>query len=124
MLKLKVIDSRISVCRLETDKTIPSWVYKSSFFSITKTDDELSIVCSEESAPDGIIKESGWRMIKVMGPLDFGMVGILVSISNILAKRQISIFAISTYDTDYILLKDENLQKGIEALLEDNYQFV
>ena len=107
---------KLAVCRLEKDTRIPSWATDSPFFSISKTRDELSIVCSESSVPDNIKSEKKWKAFKVEGPLDFSLTGILASLASPLAEAKISIFAISTFDTDYILVKDENLEKAVKVL--------
>ena len=120
-LNMKLLEGKYGVCRLSTDEAVPSWAFKGEFFSITKTEDELSIVCLEENISEKIKSEKGWRVLKVEGPLDFSLVGILSKISGLMAKNNISIFAISTYDTDYILIKDENIKKAIEVLNEDYY---
>lgn len=108
--------NRLAVCRLGNNARIPSWATDGTFFSISKTDDELSIVCSEDKVPDYIKSEKNWRAFKVMGPLDFSLTGILASLTNPLAETKISIFAISTFDTDYLLVKDDNLEKAVKVL--------
>lgn len=115
-LSLSIMPNRLAVCRLKKDDRIPSWVTDDTFFSISKTDDELSIVCSESKVPDGIKSEKNWRAFKVMGPLGFSLTGILASLASPLAKAKISIFAISTFDTDYVLVKDDNLEKAVKVL--------
>ena len=117
-LRLGVTRDKVSVCRLPADSPIPMWAFESDFFSITKTPDELSIVCSEKIIPEDIQKESNYRVIKVEGPLDFSLVGILAEISTRLAQRDISLFAISSYDTDYILVKESKLEDAILALTD------
>lgn len=117
-MKMKLLDEKYAVCRLECEDVIPLWVNTKSFISVTRTEDELSIVCVDKNIPDEIKCEKGWRVLKVEGPLDFSLIGILANISTILAKADISIFVVSTYDTDYILIKEENLQKGIRVLDE------
>lgn len=123
-LNMKLLDGKYGVCRLSADEAVPAWALKGEFFSITKTEDELSIVCLEESISEKIKCEKSWRILKVEGPLDFSLVGILSKISGLMAKNDISIFAISTYDTDYILIKDENIKKAIEVLNEDYYNVI
>lgn len=115
-LSLSIMPNRLAVCRLETNARIPSWATDDTFFSISKTDDELSIVCSEGKVPDDIKSEKNWRAFKVIGPLDFSLTGILASLANPLAEAKISIFAISTFDTDYVLIKDDNLEKVVKVL--------
>jgi len=115
-LSLLILPNKLAVCRLENDAQIPSWATDDSFFSISKTDDELSIVCSENKVPDGIKSEKNWMAFKVMGPLGFSLTGVLASLANPLAEAEISIFAISTFDTDYLLVKNDNLEKAVKVL--------
>lgn len=97
---------------------------ESHFWSITKTAEELSVLCEEKFVPQQIKQEPGWRCIKVNGPLDFGLTGILSSLAGALAKAGISIFAVSTYDTDYLLVKQENLELAVGALKDAGHQFL
>jgi len=124
ILTMKLLKERFGVCRLNNNELIPEWAKNSSFYSITKTLDELSIVCSQESIPGNIKCEKDWRILKIEGPLVFSLIGILSSISTILAQKQISIFAISTYDTDYILVKDKDIDNAVNALSNENYEIV
>jgi hypothetical protein len=98
---------------MDKDAPIPGWAH-SSFFSVTRTRDELSIVCSEENVPEGVLCDRGWHCLQVKGPLDFEMTGILASLAVPLAEADVSIFAISTYDTDYLLVRE--LDRSITAL--------
>ncbi len=117
MLTLSVLPIQLSVARLDASSSIPLWATKDvGFFAITKTSDELSIVCPEDKVPLNVKVEKGWRCLKVEGPLDFGLTGIFSSLAGPLAEAKISIFAISTFDTDYIMIKKENLQKSITVL--------
>ena len=117
MLTLSVMPILLAVVRLNTLSNIPSWAMEAGdFFSITKTQDELSVVCSEDRVPQDVKVEKGWRCLKVEGPLDFGLTGILSSLAQPLAEAKISIFAISTFDTDYIMVKKENLQRAVAIL--------
>jgi hypothetical protein len=116
-LNLQVLKGRLSVCRLAANIAIPDWaIGGGEFVSITRTSDELSVVCSESSAPKDVKCEHGWRAFKVAGPLDFSLTGITESIAKPLAEAGVSIFAVSTYDTDYVMVKEENLEKAIRAL--------
>lgn len=124
ILTMKLFKEKYGICRLNKDEGIPQWAKNSDFYSITKTLDELSIVCCQDSIPMGIRHESDWRMLKIEGPLDFSLIGILSSISSILARRRISIFAISTYDTDYILVKDKDIDDAISALVDERYEII
>jgi uncharacterized protein len=122
MLVMKLINESYGVCRLNKDEEIPAWAYEGELFSITKTDDELSILCLQENIPTGVKFEGDWRILKVEGPLDFSLIGILSKISGILALQSISIFAVSTYDTDYILVKENNINTAVEALRGQGYE--
>ncbi|MGM7683327.1 ACT domain-containing protein [Cytobacillus sp. Hm23] len=122
-LKMKLLDGLYGVCRLDPTDKIPSWLNTEEFFTITKTSDELSIICNTNSIPNGIIYEKDWKIIKVEGPLDFSEIGILANISSTLATEKISIFAISTYDTDYILVQVAEIHNAIDALMKNGYDF-
>lgn len=116
---LFLLPYKLGICRFESGAPIPDWLQgSSSFFSITGTEDETSLVCQEELIPAGCIAEKGFRALKVQGPLAFELTGILSSLLNPLANDGISIFAISTYDTDYILVKEEVLEQSIAVLTE------
>jgi hypothetical protein len=109
--ELLVLAGRYTICRLPADASVPA-----AFFSVTRTPDELSMVCEEAQAPAGTRCESGWRMLQVAGPLAFSLTGVLAGIAGPLAEAGVSIFAISTFDTDYVLVKEENLEKAMAAL--------
>lgn len=119
-LTIKVFEENLGVCRLDKSAQVPDWV-KGNFLSITRTSEELSIVCCQENIPEQVKCEQGWRYFMVEGILDFSLVGILSSLSGALARRGISIFAISTYDTDYILVKEQELDRAVEALRLDGH---
>jgi hypothetical protein len=124
ILTMKLLKEKYGVCRLNKNELIPKWAQNSDFFSITKTCDELSIVCSEDHIPNDIKCEKDWRILKIEGPLDFSLIGILASISTILAQKGISIFAISTYDTDYILVKNKDIDNAIQSLIKERYEVI
>ena len=116
-MELTTLPDRFSICKLDPRAGIPAWATPGPFFSVTRTPDELSIVCLEENVPTtGIRVERGWRCLKVRGPLHFGLTGILASIAGPLAAAKISIFSLSTFDTDYLLVKAENLSQAMDAL--------
>ena len=115
-LTLTLLDDALAVCRLAADAEVPTWAWSGEPASVTRTRDELSIVCRADAVPAGVQCESGWRCLKVQGPLDFGLTGILASLAVPLAAARIPVFAISTYDTDYLMVKAENLARTIEAL--------
>ena len=123
-LTLQVVDNEITIHRFSSDHKISLDQLTSSFLSITRTDDELSIACDSTIKLPSKLAESGWKSLKVLGPLDFSLTGILANISRILAEASISIFAISTYDTDYILVKSETLSTAITALKSNDYHII
>ncbi|MEE2710406.1 MAG: ACT domain-containing protein [Gemmatimonadota bacterium] len=122
-LALTIMTDRLEVCRLEPDAPLPNNLTGLPFWSLTRTAEELSIVVPEGSAPTGCPTESGWRALKVEGPLDFSLTGILASLSGALANVGIGLFAISTYDTDYILVKEDKLRASCEALRGAGHHF-
>lgn len=115
-LKMMVLKGGYGICRLNSDAPIPDWLNGEGLAAITRTDEELSLVCPAERIPGSILSEKGWRALKVAGPLDFAMVGVLADISSVLAQAGISIFVISTYDTDYIFVKEPELRPAVAAL--------
>lgn len=115
-LTLSVLPGTFAICRFDADASIPSWVTTRDFVSITRTRDELSIVCAQRDVPAAIRCERDWRALKVDGTLDFALTGILASLAAPLADAGISIFAISTYDTDYLLVKEMNLPRAVQVL--------
>lgn len=116
-LNFDVLKGSYTVHRLNPGNAIPDGIYQGPFYSISKSDEELSIVCLSSIPIKAEYSDTGWSCLKVIGPLDFSLTGILADISGILAKAEISLFAISTYDTDYILVKTDNL-KNVKMLLQ------
>lgn len=123
-MELKVLDNKFKVIKLKPNETVPEIVYKQEFYSITKTDEELSIVVDEDVNILRNIIEYNWKAIKIVGTLDFALIGILSKISTILAQAEISIYALSTYNTDYILIKADKLEKAIKVLEQNEYKFI
>lgn len=122
-LQIRVSIETLGVCRLGKNAEVPVWV-KGDFTSITRTATELSIVCPQEYIPEDVQCERNWRYLVIEGHLNFSLVGILASLSGALARKGISLFAISTYDTDYILVKEQNLATAIETLLDEGHQVI
>lgn len=122
-LKFIVLDGAFCIHRLKADASIPKAVFASPFYAITKSEHELSIVAAEGIAIESDKSEPGWSALRVEGTLDFGETGILAGIAATLAKAGISIFAVSTFDTDYILLKSERLKEAKAALMADGHKF-
>ncbi|HNB51263.1 MAG TPA: ACT domain-containing protein [Anaerolineales bacterium] len=121
-LLLSVLPDRFAVCRLGRGEVVPDWARGESLLSFTRTAEELSIVCEEASVPETVTAERGWRGLKVQGPLVFSMIGVMAELSRILAAAQVSIFVLSTYDTDYILVKEEKLTQAVQALVHAGHQ--
>jgi len=115
-LKLRLMPFRLAVCRLDPSAMLPAWPAGLPFWSVTRTDEELSLVLGEDNIPADWRAERGWRCLKVQGPLDFDQTGVLASLASPLARAGISIFAISTYDTDYLLLRELDLPRVIQVL--------
>lgn len=122
-LQLRILDELFTIHRFPPGQDIPKQIYTCQFYSISKTEDELSIVCSASVDLNSEDLETGWSCIKVIGPLDFSLTGILADISTVLAKAEISIFAISTFDTDYILVKSDKIFSAKEHLLTSGCTF-
>jgi len=110
-LILSVLPEKLGICHFSKNSSIPDWAKNISFCSITRTKDELSIILPQEKIPAGVLFEKDWRAFKVAGPLGFSLTGIVASLSKPLAEAEISIFYISTYETDYLLVEEKNLQK-------------
>jgi hypothetical protein len=115
-LSLVILRDLFAICRLRADESIPGWALSGSFCSLTRTTDELSIVCPQELVPEEVEAVKGWKSLKVEGKLDFNLIGIMSSLSSSLAEVGISIFTISTYDTDYLFVKERDLDRGVAAL--------
>lgn len=122
-LTLTTLIENFSIHRFQPQHEIPQAIYQSNIFNITRTSEELSLVCPSEIDIKSEQREDGWSGIKVVGPLDFSLTGILAKISGLLAEQQISIFAISTFDTDYILVKKEKLEVARSTLISAGYIF-
>jgi uncharacterized protein len=123
IVPLAVLGDRLAICREEKDKPLPSWTRAAAggFISVTRTRDELSIIVSDQRPPAQAKCERDWRLIMVKGPLDFTQVGIIAGLSGTLASAGISIFALSTYDTDYIMVKQADLERALSALRQAGY---
>ncbi len=121
-MELKKIPYRLTVCKV---KDISDIDMDAEIYFIGKTDEELSLVCITENTPsDTIERDDGWRGFRIQGTLDFSLVGILAKISGILADHKISIFAVSTYNTDYVLVKEENFDRALSILEVEGYSII
>ena len=121
-MELKTIEYNLSVCKV-TD--ISAINLTSDFYFVGKTDEELSLVCKTEDTPQNTIeRENGWRGFRIQGVLDFSLIGILSKLSGILAEHKIGIFAVSTFNTDYILVKEENFERSLKVLITEGYTVI
>ena len=118
-MELRRIDAEFSVCKVTS---LGEFDMESGLFFIGKTDEELSLVCETKSVPGNTThRDDGWKACRIQGQLDFSLIGILSKITAVLAGRKIGVFAVSTYNTDYILVKTENCEKALSALSEEGY---
>ena len=121
-MQLKILKESLTVCKVRTIEEIDM---SGGIYFIGKTDEELSLVCETSRTPTATLaRDDGWRGFRIEGVLDFSLIGILSKLSGILAENKIGIFAVSTFNTDYILVKEENLERAIGALQENGYQVV
>lgn len=120
-LRLSTLGESLAVCRLDAASEIPAWAME-GFYSITRTMDELSVVCPESRVPPELECEKGWRALKLEGPFEFSLVGVLASLLGPLAEVGVAIFVVSTFDTDYVLVKEDQLGLAIAALRERGHE--
>ncbi len=120
-LTLSILPETFAVCRLGPDAGIPAWATRGSFYSMTRTPEEVSIVCRVEDTPEDVLVEKPWRGFKVEGPLDFRLTGVLAALARTLAEAGVSIFALATYDTDYLLIKEQDMSRAVLALTEEGH---
>ncbi len=114
-LQLELLTDTFAICRLGPAESVPEWV-TGEVISVTRTPLELSIVCSQENVPKDAKCELGWRCLRVAGPLDFSLVGVISSLTGTMAAANISVFVVSTFDTDYLLIKRADLHAAVESL--------
>ena len=121
-LKFSRVSGSFAVCRLSPNASVPDWATQGNIFSVTRTSDELSVVCLEVQVPRDIQHENDWACLKLEGPFPFAETGILISFVQPLSDCAIPIFAISTFDTDYVLVKNPWLEKSLTILKESGHQ--
>jgi hypothetical protein len=115
-LELTLLPERFAISRLAAGSPIPDWAAQGPFFSITRTGDELSVVCELSCVPVGVHSQPGWRVLKVHGPFVLSEIGVLSALATPLAEAKLSLFAVSTFDTDYLLVASETLSAAVAAL--------
>ena len=114
-LRISILPVRLAVCRLGPHDDIPEWV-QGTFTSVTRTAEELSILCDDDAVPEDVRAERGWQALKVEGPIPFEMTGVAAALVAPLAEARISVVLLATFDTDYLLLKEEVFARGVEIL--------
>lgn len=120
-LRLNVLPGELAICRLSPDAAPPDWAWvPGPLAAVSRTAEELSIVCAAEGVPPAVQASRGWRTFKVAGPLDFALTGILARLAVPLAEAGISLFAVSTYDTDYLLVREAGVEKAVAVLRRDH----
>lgn len=121
-MQLKKMDMDLTVCKVPIIKELD---LEQGFYFIGKTDEEISLVCETIQTPENTSeRDDGWKAFRIQGVLDFSLIGILSKISSVLAENKIGIFAVSTFNTDYILIKQENFEKALQVLAEQGYEVV
>ncbi|KKT16254.1 MAG: hypothetical protein A2654_02565 [Candidatus Nealsonbacteria bacterium RIFCSPHIGHO2_01_FULL_43_31] len=115
---LSILSEKLGICRFAEKGPIPEWAQDINFCSITRTKTELSIVCPQEEIPGGVLAERDWRAFKLEGDLGLESVGVIAALAQPLAEAGISIFNVSTYETNYVLVEDKNLEKAVKVLSE------
>ena len=121
-MKIKILETDFTVCRLEDLTQVD---FSDEFCFLGKTDEELSLVCSTACVPSNTTeREDGWKAFRIQGMLDFSLIGILSRISALLAGCGIGIFAVSTYNTDYILTRADQVEAAVKALEDDGYEII
>ena len=121
-MEIKRIDDGFSICKVKDYSKVN---FDSEYYFIGRTDEEYSLVCITENVPDNVIeRDDNWKAFRIQGVLDFSLIGILSQISTLLAEKQIGIFAISTYNTDYILTKKDNYDRALKVLSDAGYKIV
>jgi hypothetical protein len=115
-LKFRHLEGSWAVCRLGAEDQIPDWASRGRFVSITRTPEELSVVCPALHVPEGIRSQAGWACLQLAGPFDFALTGILASFVQPLAEAAVPVFALSTFDTDWVLIPEQHLERALAAL--------
>ena len=122
MLSISVLPEQFTICQLKMDEPIPNAIYQSSFYSISKSDEELSVVCEERFVTNEIKKSMGWRLLKINAVLDLSLTGITAKFSTALAKAGVNLSVIATFNTDYILVEHVKFSTAIVALRETGFE--
>jgi hypothetical protein len=121
-MKLYVLDELYAIVRLEPDADLPVWLRGGHFWSATRTESELSLVCREDDVPPDASAERGWCALELAGPLDFSLTGVVAALVTPLAEAEIPIFILSTFETDYLLVREHDLHRSVDALTDAGYE--
>lgn len=121
-LKFSRLRGSFAICQLPADADVPGWALQGSFFSVTRGADELSVVCPQAQVPAEVRHENEWACLKLAGPFPFSQTGILTSFVQPLSENAIPIFAVSTFDTDYVLVKEAWIDRALEVLKEAGHE--
>ena len=115
-MQLRTLPDSYAIVRLHPGSELPEWVDKGPFRSVTRTDNEVSVVCRDHDVPEGESAERGWCVLELLGPLDFSLAGVVAALVDPLARAELPIFVISTFETDYILVRSQGLDDASAAL--------
>ena len=115
-MRLRSHDDLYAIVRLDPGASVPDWATESPFWSVTRSDSELSIVCAQDDIPDDASAERGWCALELMGPLDFSLTGVVASLVSPLADAEVPIFVLSTFETDYLLVREKDYARAVAAL--------
>ena len=121
-MKLYVLDELYAVARCDPDGGVPGWASAGPFWSVTRSDSELSVVCRQEDVPTAVSAERGWCALEVAGPLDFSLTGVVSALVEPLAEAEIPIFVLSTFETDYLLVRELDLPRAVEVLASAGHE--
>lgn len=120
-LELHLLAGSYAVSRLSPHESLPDWA-RGELLALVRTPDELSIVSAADSVPESVRSEPDWRVLRVAGPLDFSLIGILAGLTGALARAGVAVFALSTFDTDYLLVREHDLERALRALESDAHR--
>jgi uncharacterized protein len=122
-VRLRTLPDSYAVVRLQPGSDLPEWVDMGPFRSVTRTDHEVSVVCRDHDVPEGESVDRGWTVLEAMGPLDFSLSGVIASLIQPLADAQLPIFVISTFESDYVLIRSADLARAADALEDAGHEF-
>jgi len=122
-VQLRTLPDSYAVARLEPGSDLPEWVDKGPFRSVTRTEHEVSVVCRDHDVPEGESVDRGWTVLETKGPLDFSLTGVIASLVEPLARAEVPIFLISTFETDYVLVRSADLARAADALESAGHEF-